>query len=125
MTGSLARYGFVVCLLLAALPFAARAEDAAALRATPFFKVCDDADFAEAQCLCFARQLGDGGRGLNLDLLTAMEQDFTLAGKGQITVPAVHAALSHRTPLVSATDNDIAAAIPVLVKATNSCSHAQ
>ena len=114
------------CLVaFAALPFAARADDEADLRATSYFKVCDDADFAEAQCLCFAKQLSHGARGINPDLLTAMEQDFTLAGKAQITVPAVHAALSHHTPPVSASDGDISDAMIVLVKATNSCSHAQ
>lgn len=114
-------------LLLAfvALTPVARADDQADLKATSFFTVCDDADFAEPQCLCFAKQLSHGGRHVDAALLTAMEQDFTLAGKGQISVPAVNAALSHRTPPLHASESEINDAIAVLSKATNSCSHAQ
>jgi hypothetical protein len=112
-------------LALFALAPAARAEDEAELRATSFFTVCDDADFAEPQCLCFAKQLSHGGRRIDPVLLTAMEEDFTLAGKGQISVPAVNAALSHRTPPLHASESQINDAIAVLSKATNSCSHAQ
>jgi hypothetical protein len=127
MTGSIRPYGFAAALLvaLAALPFAAKADDAEDLKATPYFKSCDNADFAEPQCLCFAKQLGHGGRSLDPALLTAMEEDFTLAGKGQITVAAVHAALAHRTPPLSASDGDINTAMVLLAKATNSCAHAQ
>ena len=114
-------------LLLAfvALAPVARADDQADLKATSFFTVCDDADFAEPQCLCFAKQLSHGGRHIDPVLLTAMEEDFTLAGKGQISVPAVNAALSHRTPPLHASESDINAAIRVLAQATNACSHAQ
>ena len=112
-------------LALFILPSAGRAEDEADLRATSFFTVCNDADFAQPQCLCFAKQLSHGGRHIDPVLLTAMEEDFTLAGKGQISVPAVNAALSHRTPPLHASDSQINDAIAVLSKATNSCSHAQ
>lgn len=109
-----------------ALPAAARADDDdAALRATSFFTVCNAADFAEPQCLCFAKHLSHGGRHLDATLLTAMEEDFTLAGRGQISVPAVNAALSHHTPPLRASESDINAAIRVLAAATNSCSHAE
>ncbi len=114
----------VALALLATAPFAARADDAENLKATPYFKSCDAADFAQPQCLCFAKQLSHGGRGLDPAMLTAMEEDFTLAGKGQITVAAVHAALSHRTPPLSASDGDINTAMVLLAKATNSCAHA-
>jgi hypothetical protein len=116
------------CLVLAAfaLPAAARAEDDdAALRATSYFSVCNEADFAEPQCLCFAKHLSHGGRHLKPELLTAMEQDFTLAGRSQISVPAVNAALSHHTPPLRASEADINAAIRVLAAATNSCSRAE
>ena len=115
----------LLLLAFVALPPVARADDESDLRATSFFKVCDDADFAEAQCLCFAKQLSHGGRHIDPVLLTAMEEDFTLAGKGQISVPAVNAALAHRTPPLRAAESDINDAIAVLSKATNSCSHAQ
>jgi len=127
MTTSTSIHGIAAALLLAlaALPFAAKAGDAEDLKATPYFKSCDNADFAEPQCLCFAKQLSHGGRNLDPALLTAMEEDFTLAGKGQITVAGVHAALSHRTPPLSASDSDINTAMVLLAKATNSCAHAQ
>jgi hypothetical protein len=116
------------CLVLGALALAAEAraeDDDAALRATSYFTVCNDADFAEPQCLCFAKHLSHNSGGLKPELLTAMEQDFTLAGRGQISVPTVTAALSHRTPPLRASESDINAAIRVLSAATNSCSRAQ
>jgi len=101
---------------LIALPLAAKAEDEADLRATSFFKVCDDASFAEGQCLCFRQAAQpwrpphrsgaadrDGGR------LHARRQGADLG-------PGRERRLSHRTPPIRASDSDIYAAIAVLAK---------
>ena len=110
-------------LVLLALPLTARADDDADLKATAFFKSCDAANYAEIQCLCIAKSLSLGGRQIDPTLLVAMEEDFTLAGKGELTLPSVTTALSHRTPPMHATDSEISAAIVVLARATHHCSH--
>jgi hypothetical protein len=113
----------VACLIAAALlAVPALADDEADLKATPYFKSCDAADFAEDQCLCFAKALSHGGQNVDPVLLDALEEDFTLQNKGQATLPAVHAALGHRNPPISASDDKINEALVVLVKATHKCA---
>lgn len=109
-------------LVAALLAIPALADDDADLRATSYFKSCDAADFAEDQCLCFAKALSRGGQNVDPVLLNALEEDFTLQNKGQATIPAVHAALGRHNPPISASDDKINEALIALVKATHKCA---
>ena len=114
----------IAILLLGSALFAvpALADDASDLKTTPYFKSCDAADFAETQCLCFAQSLSRGGNSVDPVLLDALEEELTLKNKGEATVAAAHAALSHRTPPMNATSEAINDALFVLVKATHKCA---